>query len=118
MMKDIGSIDEYIETYPMDVQKTLEKIRQTIKKAAPDATEAIRYGLPTFRLNGNLIHFGAYKTHIGVYPAPSGIAQFKQELAQYQTGKGTLTFPLNQPFPYDLLKKIVEFRVKESAASK
>lgn len=111
MMKKHQTIDEYIQDFPPELQKTLQKIRQTIQAAAPEATEAIRYGLPTFRLhNKNLIHFGGYKNHIGVYPAPSGIEEFKSELTKYQTGKGTLSFQLDQPFPFELLTRIVKFR--------
>ena len=109
------TIDEYIATFPKDVQVMLENLRQTIKKAAPGATEAIAYGIPTFKLNGkNLVHFGGYKTHIGFYPAPKGIEAFKKELAEYEGGKGTVKFPLSQPLPLALISKVVEFRAKEN----
>jgi uncharacterized protein YdhG (YjbR/CyaY superfamily) len=107
-------IDEYIAGFPKDVQKTLSKIRSTIKKAAPKAEEAISYQIPTFRLNGNLIHFAAYKNHIGLYPAPRAVEKFKKDLARYGAGKGTLRFPLDEPIPYDLITKIVEFRAKQN----
>ena len=107
-------IDEYIAGFPKDVQKILNKIRSTIKKAAPKAEEAITYQIPTFRLNGNLIHFAAYKNHIGLYPAPRAVEKFKKELARYGAGKGTLRFPLYEPIPYDLITKIVEFRAKQN----
>ncbi|MEP7167279.1 MAG: DUF1801 domain-containing protein [Candidatus Woesebacteria bacterium] len=114
-MKNYNSIDEYIQSYPKETQVLLEKIRQTIKKGAPEATEAIAYGLATFKLNGNLVHFGGFKNHIGFYPAPSGIEAFKKELEPYETGKGTLQFPLDKPIPFDLISKIVAFRVKENS---
>lgn len=107
-------IDEYIANFPEEVQAVLEKIRQTIRKAAPDAAEAIKYQMPTFTLKGNLVHFAAHKNHIGFYPAPTGIEQFKDETSLYQSGKGTLQFPLNEPIPYDLISRIVAFRVKEN----
>jgi uncharacterized protein YdhG (YjbR/CyaY superfamily) len=95
----------------------LEKIRQTIKKAAPGATEAIAYQMPTIRLNGkNLVHFAAFKHHIGFYPTPSGIEPFKKELSPYKRSKGTVQFPPDKPVPFDLIKRIVEFRVKEIQA--
>ena len=107
------SIDEYIARFPADVQDILEKIRTTIRNAAPDAQETISYGMPTFTLKGYLVYFAAYKKHIGFYPAPIGIEEFKDDIAEYEAGKGTLQFPLNKPIPYDLIRKIVIFRVKE-----
>jgi len=107
-------IDEYIAGFPKDVQKILNKIRSTIKKAAPKAEEAISYQIPTFRLNGNLIHFAAYKNHIGLYPAPRAVEKFKKELERYGAGKSTVTFPLDEPIPHDLITKIVEFRAKQN----
>lgn len=109
-------IDKYIAGFPEDVQKILEKIRGTIRKAAPEAEETIKYRIPTFTLNGNLIHFAAFKNHIGLYPTPSGTAQFKNELAPYKAAKGSIQFPLDQPIPYGLIRRIVLFRVKESKA--
>ena len=112
--KKFGSIDEYIRTFPKEVQIHLENVRQTIRKAAPQAVEAISYQMPTFKLNGsNLVHFAGYQHHIGFYPVPSGVAAFKKELAPYVQGKGSIQFPLDRPLPYELLKKIVSFRVKE-----
>lgn len=108
------NIDEFIAGYPEDVQKILRKIRATIKKAAPNAEETIHYGIPTFTLNGNLVHFSAFKKHIGFYPTPSGIAKFKNELSAYESAKGSVKFPLDQPIPYELIAKIVKFRVKEN----
>ena len=113
--KTAKDIDEYIAGFPKDIQKTLNKIRSTIKKAAPKAEEAISYQIPTFRLNGNLIHFAAYKNHIGLYPAPRAVEKFKKELERYGNSKATIKFPLDEPVPYDLITKIVEFRVKQNA---
>jgi len=118
MRTQLRTIDEYINTFPEDVRAILEKIRETIRKAAPGAEEAISYQMPTFKLNGNLVHFAAYKNYIGFYPVPSGIEAFKGELAPYIAGKGTLRFPLDKPIPYDLIEKVVTFRVKENLAKK
>jgi uncharacterized protein YdhG (YjbR/CyaY superfamily) len=109
------NMDEYIKTFPNDVQNILEKMRQTIREAAPEAVEAISYQMPTFKLNGkNLVHFAAFKNHIGFYPIPSGIEAFKIELSSYKQGKGSVQFPMDKPIPYDLVKKIVKYRVKEN----
>ena len=108
------TIDEYIKAFPKDVQIILEKMRQTIRKAAPEAVEAISYQIPTFKLNGNLVHFGAFKNHIGFYPTSSGIRAFKKQLTPYKGAKGSVQFPIEKPIPYDLVRKIVKFRVKES----
>lgn len=111
------TIDEYITGFPDNVQEILEKIRMTIRKAAPDAEETISYKMPTFNLKGHyLVYFAAYKKHIGFYPAPIGIAEFKQDLSAYQAGKGTMQFPLDKPIPFDLITRIVKFRVKENLA--
>lgn len=107
------NIDEYIAGFPHDVQKTLKKIRLTIRKAAPDAQEAIKYQMPTFTLKGNLLSFGAYKKHVGFYPAPAGNEQFRKDLSVYRAGKSTVRFPLDKPIPLDLISKLVKFRVKE-----
>ena len=107
-------IDEFIAGYPENVKKILKKIRATIRKAAPQAKETINYGIPTFTLNGNLVHFSAFKKHIGFYPTPSGIEKFKRELSAYERAKGSVKFPLDKPIPYDLITKIVKFRVKEN----
>jgi uncharacterized protein YdhG (YjbR/CyaY superfamily) len=106
------NIDEYIGGFPRDVQVRLEKIRTAIRKAAPQAEEAIRYGIPTFRWNGNLIHFAAFTRHIGMYPAPRGAAAFRRELAAYEGGKGTVRFSMDRPIPFGLIRRIVEFRMK------
>jgi uncharacterized protein YdhG (YjbR/CyaY superfamily) len=108
------NIDEYIAAFPAEIQQLLQTMRTTIQKAAPEATEAIKYAIPTFVLNGNLVHFGGYKGHIGFYPAPMGIEAFKGETAQYEAGKGTLQFPINKPLPLDLITKIVKFRVEKN----
>jgi uncharacterized protein YdhG (YjbR/CyaY superfamily) len=109
-----NTIDEFIAIFPKDVREILEKVRETIRKAAPEAEETIGYGIPTFTLKGNLVHFAAYKKHIGFYPTSSGIARFKDELAAYKTSRGTVQFPLEKPIPYDLISEIVAFRVKEN----
>jgi uncharacterized protein YdhG (YjbR/CyaY superfamily) len=108
------NVDEYIAGFPDEVQVKLEMLRATIKAAAPEAEEKISYQMPTFALKGNLVHFAAYEHHIGFYPASSGIEQFKAELSIYKGGKGSVQFPLDQPIPYDLIRKIVSFRVKEN----
>jgi uncharacterized protein YdhG (YjbR/CyaY superfamily) len=108
------NIDEYIAGFPQDVQEILEKIRLTIKKAAPDAEETIGYQIPTFTLKGNLVHFAAFKKHIGFYPTPSGIEKFKDELSVYEGAKGSVKFPLDRPIPFALITKIVKFRVNEN----
>src|SRR5215472_12877467 len=105
-------IDEYIAGFPKDVQEILEKIRRTIKKAAPEAEEAIKYQMPTFILKGNLVHFAAYKKFIGFYPAPRGVEEFKKELSRYEGAKSSARFPLDKPIPFALISKIVKFRVK------
>jgi uncharacterized protein YdhG (YjbR/CyaY superfamily) len=107
-------IDEYIAMFPKDVQEILEALRATIKKAAPDAEETINYQIPTFTLKGNLVHFAAFKNHIGFYPTPTGIENFKSELSAYESAKGSVKFPLDQPIPFDLISKIVAFRVQEN----
>ena len=110
------NIDEYIAGFPKDVQQLLENIRQTIKKATPQAEETISYKMPTFKLKGqDLIYFAAYKKHIGLYPVPGGDAKFNEEVSAYRAGKGTLQFPLDQPIPYKLIGRIVKVRAKETA---
>jgi len=106
-------IDNYISDFPEATQKILQKIRETIQAKAPDAIEAMNYQIPTFKLNGNLVHFAGYKKHIGFYPTPSGIEKFKNELSDFESSKGSVKFPLNKPIPYDLISRIVDFRVKE-----
>lgn len=117
-MQSYKTVDECIATYPSDVQKILQALRKTIQKAAPNATEKIAYGIPTFVYHGNLVHFAAYKNHIGFYPASSGVMEFKKELAPYETSKGTIKFPIDKPLPLGLITKIVRFRVKENKQSK
>ena len=116
--KQFKTIDEYISRFPKEIQYILEKLRQTIRKVAPKAEETINYQIPTFKLNGNLVHFAAYKNHIGFYPTPSGVEAFKKELTSYDVAKGSIKFPINKPIPYDLVRKIVEFRVKETINKK
>ncbi len=108
------NIDEYIGGFPNGIREILEKIRITIRKAAPHAEEAISYRMPTFTLKGNLVHFAAFKEHIGFYPTPSGVEQFKQELSVYEGAKGSVRFPLDKPVPFGLISKIVKFRVEEN----
>ncbi len=111
---DYNSIDEYIGTFPKEVQEILKKLRAVIKEAAPDAEERISYRMPTFSQKGNLVHFAAYKKHIGFYPTPSGIQAFKNELSAYEGAKGSVKFPIDEPLPYTLIGKIVRFRVTEN----
>ncbi len=108
------TIDEYIAGFPPDVQEVLQKIRATIRKAAPEAEEKISYQMPAFVLNGNLVYFAAFKTHIGFYPIPTGVEKFKDELSVYKQGKGSVQFPLDRPMPYDLITRIVKFRAEEN----
>lgn len=108
-----SDVDEYIAAYPPEVRERLEKVRKTIRKAAPDAVETIKYGIPTYVLHGNLVSFAGYKQHIGVYPIPAGDADFQAELAKHRTMKSTARFMLDQPVPYDLIGRLVQFRVKE-----
>lgn len=108
------TIDEYIATFPEAIQEILQQIRAKVREAAPEAQETIKYQMPTFTLKGNLVHFAAFKNHIGFYPAPTGIEQFKDELSAYKGAKGSIRFPLNQPIPFDLIGRIVQFRVKEN----
>ena len=113
------TMDAYIVSFPKEVQGILQKIRETIRKAAPGAAEAISYQIPTFKLNGrNLVHFAAWKEHIGFYATPSGNAAFKKELARYKMAKGSIQFPLDEPIPYDLVAKIAKFRVTETQTKK
>lgn len=109
-----NDIDTYIASFPPEIRKELEKIRIVIRKAAPEATEAISYGMPTFKQKGNLVHFAAFKNHIGFFPTPKPIEVFSKELAEYVTSKGTIRFPLNKQIPYDLIAAIVKFRVEET----
>ena len=108
------NIDDYIADFPEDVQEILKKIRLIIREAAPEAEEAIKYRIPTFILKGNLVHFAAFKKHIGFYPTPTGIEKFKNELSVYHSAKGSVQFPTDKPIPFRLISKIVKFRVKEN----
>ncbi len=112
------SIDEFIAQYPEATRKTLEELRQLIKKVAPEASEKISYGIPTFTLHGNLIHFSAYEKHIGLYPGPGAVVVFAQELEPCDTAKGTIRFPLDQPLPFKLIEKIVLYCVKRNKQRK
>lgn len=109
-----ATIDAYVADFPPEVQQILQKVRQTIQAAAPKAEEAISYSIPTFKLNGNLVHFAAFKNHIGFYPTSSGIAKFKKQLSAYKGAKGSVQFPLDQPIPCGLIARIVKFRVREN----
>lgn len=108
------TIDEYINAFEGEVKSILQKIRKTVREVAPEAIESINYGIPTFKQYGNLVHFAAYKNHIGFYPSPSGMEEFKKEVAIYKTGKGTMQFPLGKPIPYDLISEMVQFRLEEN----
>jgi uncharacterized protein YdhG (YjbR/CyaY superfamily) len=108
------TIDEYIAGFPPEVQERLKAIRQVIHEAAPQATEKISYQMPTFYLNGNLVHFAAFKNHIGFYPAPTGLEAFKEDIAKYKHSKGAVQFPLDRPVPYDLIRRMTEYRVAEN----
>ena len=112
------TMDEYIASFPKDIQDILKKLRKTIKESAPMAEEMINYGIPTFKLNGNLVHFAAFKNHVGFYPTPSAILVFKKELTPFKQSKGSIQFPINTPIPFQLIKKIVQYRVKENLSKK
>ena len=112
-----SSIDAYIASFPKEIQEILQGLRATIRAAAPDAEEKISYQMPTFAQKGNLVHFAAYKNHIGFYPTPSGITAFEQELSVYAGAKGSVQFPIDQPLPMDLISRIVRFRVAENLAN-
>ncbi len=117
MKRVFKTIDEYIESCPKEVQSILTKMRRTIRKAAPKATEAISYQIPTFKLDGkNLVHFAAFKAHIGFYPTSSGIEAFKKEISQYKWSRGAVQFPLGKPIPWELVARVVAYRVSESGA--
>jgi uncharacterized protein YdhG (YjbR/CyaY superfamily) len=116
--RKFNTVDEYIAAFPDEVREILEKVRLAIRKAAPGARETISYQIPTFALNGNLVHFGGFKRHIGFYPGSSGIEAFKEELAGYVGAKGSVRFPLDKPIPLGLIVRIVRFRVKENLGKK
>jgi uncharacterized protein YdhG (YjbR/CyaY superfamily) len=113
-MSKFTNIDDYIAGFPEEIQRKLQEIRSAIKAAAPSAEEAISYNIPTFKLNGNLVHFAAFKAHIGFYALPTGHDEFKTELANYKHAKGSVQFPFDQKLPISLIKKMVKFRVKEN----
>jgi uncharacterized protein YdhG (YjbR/CyaY superfamily) len=112
------NIDEYIAMFPKEIQRKLNDVRATIRKAAPKAEEAIKYAIPTFVLNGNLVHFAAMKSHLGFYPAPDGISEFKKDLSVYEQGKGSVQFPYDKPIPLKLISEIVKFRVAQNLEKK
>jgi uncharacterized protein YdhG (YjbR/CyaY superfamily) len=112
--KKPANIDEYIGGFSNDVQEILEKIRITIQKAAPDAKEKISYAMPAFEQNGIVVYFAAFKNHIGLYALPTGHEAFKEEFLPFKSGKGSVQFPITKPIPYDLITKVVKFRVKEN----
>jgi len=109
-----NTIDEYIASFPEETRVLLTQLRDAIRKASPEAEEKISYGIPTFTLKGNLVHFAAYKNHIGFYPAPAGIEAFRKELSPYKGAKGSVKFPINKPIPLDLIIKIVKFRTRQN----
>jgi uncharacterized protein YdhG (YjbR/CyaY superfamily) len=108
------TIDDFVLQYPKETQTLLQKVRETIKAVAPEATETISYGIPTFQFHGNLVHFSGYAHHIGFYPGASGIREFANDLSIYKTSKGTVQFPLDKPIPFDLIRRITEFRLAEN----
>jgi uncharacterized protein YdhG (YjbR/CyaY superfamily) len=114
--REFKSVDEYIAAFPKNAQCILEEFRKAIHEAAPDAEEIISYQMPAFKLNGILVWYGAYKNHIGFYPRASTIVAFKDKLSRYKVSKGTVQFPLNEPIPFDLIKEMVRFRIKENLA--
>ena len=116
--RQFKTMDEYINAFPEDVRRILSELRQTVKEAAPEAEETINYQIPTFTLNGNLVHFAGFENHIGFYPTPSGMEAFKKELSGYKGAKGSVQFPINAPLPLPLIRRIVEFRVKKNMARK
>ncbi len=118
MKRSYKNIDEYIATFPVDVQKIMEQIRVTIRKKAPGAIESISYGMPAFKTHGKpLVYFAGYKSHIGFYATPTGHSEFVEELSKYKKGKGSVQFPIDKPIPFDLIARIVEFRLKENLAN-
>jgi uncharacterized protein YdhG (YjbR/CyaY superfamily) len=117
-MNQAKNIDEYIAGFPESTQVILTRLRIAIQKAAPDAEEAIKYGMPTFTYNGNLVHFGAYKNHIGFYPTASVIVHFSSELSNYITSKGAIQFPIGKSIPLSLINKMVKFRLKQQLEKK
>jgi uncharacterized protein YdhG (YjbR/CyaY superfamily) len=115
----LKSVDEYIRTFPSDTQLLLDKVRATIKEAAPEAVESIAYGMPAYKTNGKpLVYFAGFKNHIGFYATPTGHSKFASELSKYKQGKGSVQFPLDKPIPFELIGRIVEYRVKENIVKK
>jgi uncharacterized protein YdhG (YjbR/CyaY superfamily) len=112
--RGVATIDEYIRMFPRQVQKKLESIRQLVRELAPDAREKISYQIPTFYLNGNLVHFAAFKNHIGFYPTPSGISEFQKELSKYKNAKGSVQFPIDEALPMELIRRMVTFRLEKN----
>ena len=119
MRDQFTTIDEYIVSFPPDMQEKLQGIRSVIHRAVPDAEEAIRYGIPTFRLDShNLVHFAAFRDHLSFFPTASGVEKFRKELSSYALSKGTIQFPLDEPVPYDLVERIARFRAEETRKKK
>ena len=116
--KEFKTIDEYIATFPKNIQIILEELRQAIRDSAPDAEEVISYQMPAFRLKGILVYFAAFKNHIGFYPTSSSVTEFRKDLSKYEVSKGTVRFPIEEPIPLDLVKKMVRYRVKENLSKK
>jgi uncharacterized protein YdhG (YjbR/CyaY superfamily) len=116
--KEFKAIDEYIATFPKNIQIILEELRQAIRDSAPDAEEVISYQMPAFRLKGILVYFAALKNHIGFYPTSSAVTKFRKDLSKYEVSKGTVRFPIEEPIPLDLVKKMVRYRVKENLSKK
>lgn len=112
--RQVSTVDEYISSFPEEIQEILENLRKTIKALAPNSVETISYQMPTFKLNGILVHFAAHKNHIGFYPTPSVIEKFQKELRNYEFSKGTIKFPINKPIPIELIRRILEFKIKEN----
>ena len=114
MNKKPATVEEYISSFPPDIQELLQQVRLTIQEAAPDAEECIAYAMPAYKLNGPLVYFAGYKGHIGFYATPTGHEAFKKELSRYKEGKGSVQFPLDESLPLKLIEKIVRFRVEEN----
>jgi uncharacterized protein YdhG (YjbR/CyaY superfamily) len=112
------TIDEYTASFPENIRSKLKELRRVIRQSAPQSEETITYGIPTFRFKGNLVHFAAFKDHISFFPTPSAIEAFKEELRQYKQSTGTIQFPLDKPIPFDLIKRIVKFRVDQNQSRK
>jgi uncharacterized protein YdhG (YjbR/CyaY superfamily) len=118
MQNAVENVDKYIEQFPPEIRELLDQMRKVIRKAAPNAEETISYAIPSYKLNGMLVHFAAFSKHIGFYPGAGGIAEFADELAGYKTSKGTVQFPFDRPLPLDLVKRIVKFRIKQNLEKK